>query len=49
VEPRRENPKAPKPRPAEKQKRFLLIKLEPRIAPHKGGHLSNGGGGPTGL
>jgi hypothetical protein len=37
MEPRREKPKAPKPRPEEKQKRFRLIKLEERIAPSGGG------------
>jgi hypothetical protein len=36
MEPRREPPKALKPRPEEKQKRFRLIKLEERIAPRKG-------------
>jgi hypothetical protein len=36
MEPRREEPKAPKPRPQEKQKRFRLIKLEERIAPRRG-------------
>ena len=36
MEPHREEPKAPKPRPEEKQKRFRLIKLEERIAPRRG-------------
>jgi hypothetical protein len=36
MEPRREEPKAPKPRPEEKRKRFRVIKLEERIAPGKG-------------
>jgi hypothetical protein len=35
-EPRREEPQAPKPRPEEKQKRFRLLQLETRIAPHGG-------------
>jgi hypothetical protein len=35
-EPRREEVKALKPRPEEKQKRFRLVKLEERIAPRKG-------------
>jgi hypothetical protein len=39
-EPRREERKAPTPRPEEKPKRFRLIKLEERIAPGGGG--SNG-------
>jgi hypothetical protein len=42
MEPRREQPKAAKPRPAEKQKRFRLIRLEERIAPTKP-HGSNTG------
>jgi hypothetical protein len=33
----REEPKAPKPRPEEKPKRFRLLKLEARLAPKKGG------------
>jgi hypothetical protein len=33
MEPRREQPKAPEPRPQEKPKRFRLVKLEERIAP----------------
>ena len=33
MEPHREEPKAPKPRPEEKQKRFRIVKLEERIAP----------------
>jgi hypothetical protein len=37
MEPRREEPQAPKPRPEEKPKRFRLVKLEDRIAPSKGG------------
>jgi hypothetical protein len=42
MEPRREEqrpeePKAPRPRPEEKQKRFRLLKLETRIAPKRGG------------
>jgi hypothetical protein len=41
VEPRREEPKAPTPRPEEKPKRFRLIKLEERIAPSKGGNGTN--------
>jgi hypothetical protein len=36
MKPRREQPKAAKPRPEEKQKRFRLIKLEERITPRKG-------------
>jgi hypothetical protein len=36
MEPRREEPKAPTPRPEEKPKRFRLIKLEERIAPKTG-------------
>jgi hypothetical protein len=35
MEPQREKPKNPKPRPEEKQKRFRLIKLEERITPKK--------------
>jgi hypothetical protein len=38
MEPRREEPKAPTPRPEEKPRRFRLIKLEERIAPTKGGN-----------
>jgi hypothetical protein len=38
MEPRREEPKAPTPRPGEKPKRFRLIRLEERIAPSKGGN-----------
>jgi hypothetical protein len=37
MEPRREEPKAPKPHQGEKQKRLRLIRLEERIAPG-GGH-----------
>jgi hypothetical protein len=33
MEPRREEPKAPKPRTEEKPKRFRIVKLEERIAP----------------
>jgi hypothetical protein len=33
MEPRREKPKAPKPRSEERPKRFHLIKLEQRLAP----------------
>ena len=33
MEPRREEPKAPTPRPEEKPKRFRIVKLEERIAP----------------
>jgi hypothetical protein len=40
LEPRREERKAPKPRPEEKPKRFRLIKLEERIAPSR--HKTNG-------
>jgi hypothetical protein len=36
MEPRREEPKAPKSRPAEKRKRFRIVKLEERIAPTQG-------------
>jgi hypothetical protein len=35
MEPRREELKAPKPRPKERPKRFRIIKLEERIAPSK--------------
>jgi hypothetical protein len=42
MEPRREEPKTPKPRPEEKPKRFRLIKLEERVAPVKGGHVTKG-------
>ena len=35
MEPRREEPKGPKPGPKEKRKRFRLVKLEERIAPKK--------------
>jgi hypothetical protein len=41
MEPRREEPKAPKPRPEEKPKRFRILRLEERLAPKHGG----GGGG----
>jgi hypothetical protein len=42
MEPRREEPQAPTPRPEEKPKRFRLVKLEERIAPGGGnGHGSN--------
>jgi hypothetical protein len=37
MEPRREQPKVPEPRPDEKRKRFRIIKLEERIAPSKSG------------
>ncbi len=33
MEPRRETPKAPKPRPEKKRKRFRIVKLEERITP----------------
>jgi hypothetical protein len=33
MESRREEPKAPTPRPQEKPKRFRIVKLEERIAP----------------
>jgi hypothetical protein len=33
MEPRREQPKAPKPGTQERKKRFRIIKLEPRISP----------------
>jgi hypothetical protein len=36
MEPRRDRPRVPKPRPEEKPRRFRLIKLEERIAPRKG-------------
>jgi hypothetical protein len=44
--PRRQQPKAPEPRPEEKRKRFRIVKLEERIAPHhtkptKGGFSQN--------
>jgi hypothetical protein len=42
MEPRREEPKAPKPRPEEKRKRFRIVKVEERIAPHGGGPISGG-------
>jgi hypothetical protein len=49
MKPRREEPKAVKPRTQEKPKKgFRIRRLEERIAP-KGGHLTNGGGGPAGL
>jgi hypothetical protein len=41
MRPRREEPKAPKPRPEEKQKRFHLLRLEERIAPKGGGNGTN--------
>ena len=41
MEPRREEPKAPTPRPEEKPKRFQLIRLEECIAPSKGGNQTN--------
>ena len=41
MEPRREEPKAPKSRPEEKQKRFRIVKLEERIAPSEGGGTKN--------
>jgi hypothetical protein len=44
MEPRREEPQAVKSRPAEKRKRFRIVKLEERIAPNKGG----GHGGTNG-
>jgi hypothetical protein len=37
MEPHREQPKAARPRPEEKRKRFRIVKLEERIAPTKGG------------
>jgi hypothetical protein len=40
MEPRREEPKAPTPRPEEKRKRFRIVKLEERIAPTKGGNTN---------
>jgi hypothetical protein len=45
MEPRREQPKAAKPRPEEKQKRFRLIKLEEWIAPRRGTNDSQNGTG----
>jgi hypothetical protein len=36
MEPRREKPKAPKPRAEEKTKRFRIVKLEERIASRHG-------------
>jgi hypothetical protein len=41
MEPRREQPEARKPRPAQKPRRFRLIKLEERIAPSAGGGTKN--------
>jgi hypothetical protein len=41
MESRREETKAAKPRPEEKQKRFRIVKLEERIAPSKGGNGTN--------
>jgi hypothetical protein len=49
MEPRRGEPKAAKPRPEEKPKRFRILQLEPRIAPGGRGHITNGGPPPTGL
>jgi hypothetical protein len=44
MEPRREEPKVPKPRPEEKPRRFRLVKLEDRIAPGGGStHKCRGG------
>jgi hypothetical protein len=43
MEPRREEPKKPEPRPEHKPKRFRIIKLEERIAPRKGGGDSRKG------
>jgi hypothetical protein len=37
MEPRREEPKAPKPRPEEKPKHFRILRLEERLAPKQGG------------
>jgi hypothetical protein len=44
-EQQRDEPKAPRPRPTEKPKRFRLLKLEARIAPKKtgGGSAENFG------
>jgi hypothetical protein len=46
MEPRRDQPKEPKPRPEVKHKRFRVVKLEERITPSA--HATKvGGGGDT--
>jgi hypothetical protein len=47
MEPRHEKPKAPKPRPEEKPKRFRILKLEQRLAPKHGGTSYTGEGSGT--
>jgi hypothetical protein len=41
MEPRREESKVPTSQPADKPKRFRIIKLEERIAPSRGGNGTN--------
>jgi hypothetical protein len=41
MDPRREKPKAAKPRPEKKPKRFRIVKLEERITPK---HMRSGSG-----
>jgi hypothetical protein len=41
MEPRREEPKVGKPRQQRKPKRFRLVRLEKRTAPHNGGGATN--------
>jgi hypothetical protein len=43
MEPRREEPKVPRPSTEGRKKRFRIVKLEERIAPKKGGLISHGG------
>jgi hypothetical protein len=44
METRRKEPKAPKPRPQEKPKRFRLVKLEQRVTPRGQGPNNVGNG-----
>jgi hypothetical protein len=48
MEPRRERPKDPRPRPQGKPKRFRIVKLEPRIAPKHSGSIGPGLGSTYG-
>jgi hypothetical protein len=42
MEPRRDEPQDPKPRPEKKRRRFRIVKLEERIAPRVGHGDSKG-------
>jgi hypothetical protein len=49
MERHREKPKAAKPHPEEKQRRFRLVKLEERIAPRRGGNGTHNNCGVTAI